>query len=124
MPAAGPRMQGRKALLSTEIDPIQDTPRVARWTERMPRGEGTMTMYWFGHGMGWWGYLEMAIAMAVFWVLVIGCLAALVKYLFGRPSTHESFSAAEVLAARFAHGDITEVEYRDRLAVLRDAAGR
>ena len=80
-------------------------------------------MYWYGHDMGWWGYVDVALLMAVFWVLVIGSLAALAKYLFapgsakGRP-TGESSSPAEVLAVRFARGEIDESEYRERVAVL------
>ncbi|TQR85700.1 SHOCT domain-containing protein [Mycobacterium hodleri] len=80
-------------------------------------------MYWYGHDMGWWGYVDVALLMAVFWILVIGSLAALVKYLFASGSakgrtTREPGSPAEVLAVRFARGEIDESEYRERVAVL------
>lgn len=83
-------------------------------------------MYWYGHDMGWWGFVGMAILTAVFWVLVIGSLVALVKYLTDHKHTqrempYESVSPADVLAARFARGEISESEYRDRAAVLREA---
>lgn len=80
-------------------------------------------MYWYGHDMGWWGNVEVASLMAGFWVLVIGSLAALAKYLFapgsakGRPM-REPCSPAQVLAVRFARGEIDESEYRERVAVL------
>jgi putative membrane protein len=82
-------------------------------------------VYWYGHDMGWWGYIDMAVLMAVFWVLVLGSLAALVKYLLGNRSTiakssPEPASPADVLASRFARGEITESEYRDRITVLRE----
>jgi len=82
-------------------------------------------VYWYGHNMGWWGYADMAVLMAVFWVLVLGSLAALAKYLFGSrftraKSSSEPASPADVLASRFARGEINESEYRDRIAVLRE----
>jgi putative membrane protein len=82
-------------------------------------------MFWYGHAMGWWGYAGMAIVMLVFWVLVIGGIAGLVKYLIdgrsvGPDTAPESASPADVLAARFARGEVTEMEYRDRLAVLHE----
>ncbi|CAN5664967.1 hypothetical protein BH09ACT8_BH09ACT8_15240 [soil metagenome] len=79
-------------------------------------------MFWYGQHMSWWGYAGMALGMAAFWILVIGGLAAVVKYLFNdharryRPS--ESGSPGAILAARFARGEISEMEYRDRLTVL------
>jgi putative membrane protein len=82
-------------------------------------------MFWYGHALGWWGYAGTAIMMAVFWVLVIGGIAALVKYLVDSPAPRdtpppESDSPTDILAARFAHGEITEKDYRDRLAVLHE----
>ncbi|MET0474520.1 MAG: SHOCT domain-containing protein [Mycobacterium sp.] len=83
-------------------------------------------MYWYGHDMGWWGYASVAILMAVFWVLVIAAIAAMAKYLVAdRPQQRDAFFASaspdDVLAARFARGEINEAEYRDRVAVLREA---
>lgn len=83
-------------------------------------------MGWYDHGMGWWGYASMAILMATFWALVIVGIAVMVKYLIGdrpteRDAPFESASPADVLAARFARGEISETDYRDRAAVLREA---
>ncbi|CAN5790950.1 hypothetical protein BH09ACT7_BH09ACT7_38890 [soil metagenome] len=82
-------------------------------------------MFGYGHGMQWWGSAGMVILTVVIWILLIGGIAALVKYLLDggwrqRDSSPESVSPAGVLAARFARGEITEKEYRDRLAVLHD----
>jgi putative membrane protein len=50
------------------------------------------------------------------WALIIVCVIALVRYL--RRSTP---AAEEMLAERFARGEINEQEYRERLDVLRRA---
>lgn len=86
-------------------------------------------MLWYGHDFGWWGYAGMAIGMILFWLLVAGGIAALVIFVVGdrrdRPQgpPHPA-DPAQILAARFARGEITESEYRERLAVLHDAPHR
>jgi len=86
--------------------------------------EGAIMMHWYGDDMGWWGYGTMAIVTAVFWALVIIGMIALVKYLSGDDQTQRdaplSSSPADVLAARFARGELSETEYRDRIAALRE----
>jgi len=85
-------------------------------------------MFWYDHDMGWWGYAGMGIGMVLFWALLIIGIIALARFVVGdqplRTSSAESASAEQVLAARFARGEISETEYRDRLAVLRDHARR
>jgi putative membrane protein len=108
-----------------DIDPIGGGRDVRGSSSEFVIG-GTAMMYWYGHDMGWWGYVGMAILTAVFWVLVLGSLVALVKYVTDRQHTqretrYEQASAADVLASRFARGEIDEAEYRDRAAVLREA---
>ena len=84
-------------------------------------------MFWYDHNMGWWGYAGMGIGMVLFWALLIAGIVALVVYTSGNrsdrripPESTSTSSPEEVLAARFARGEINETEYRDRLAVLRD----
>jgi putative membrane protein len=79
-------------------------------------------MYWDGD-MQWWGYLLMSVSMIVFWGVVIGGIIALVRYL-GRPAeqpqSHPVQPAPEqILAERFARGELDEEEYRRRLDALR-----
>jgi putative membrane protein len=87
-------------------------------------------MFWYDHDMGWWGYAGMGIGMVLFWALLIAGIIALVVFVTGDrpprqgPPPPESPSAEQILAARFARGEISETEYRDRIAVLRDHAGR
>lgn len=81
-------------------------------------------MYWYGPGMGTWGYVLMTLSMIVFWGLVIGGLVALIRYA-SRPPMRTEVSPArtpeQVLGERFARGEIDEDEYRRRLDALRGA---
>jgi len=80
-------------------------------------------MYWYGSGMSGWGYALMTVSMVLFWGAVIVGIVALVRH-FGRggqqtpapPSTPAS--PEQLLAERFARGEIDDEEYRQRLAVL------
>lgn len=83
-------------------------------------------MFWY-HDMGWWGFAGMGIGIVLFWALLILGIVALVTVLTSdqqprRSSPPEPPSAEQIPAARFAGGEISETEYRDRLTVLRDAA--
>ena len=82
-------------------------------------------MFWYGNGMSGWGYVLMTVSMVLFWALVIAGVVALVRYL-GR-DTQAAFTSPpqrhtpeQVLAERFARGDIDEEEYSRRLDTLRD----
>lgn len=83
-------------------------------------------MFWYGNGMAGWGYAVMTVSIVLFWGLVILGVVALIRYL-ARPSqrSDEGERAAprptpeQLLAERFARGEIDEREYQDRLAALR-----
>lgn len=84
-------------------------------------------MNWYGHDMGWWGYVGMGIGMVLFWALIVVGIIALIRFVTDSPQSEQALpsvaaSPEEVLAARFARGEIKETEYRDRLAVLREHA--
>lgn len=79
--------------------------------------------------MGWWGYAGMGIGIVLVCALVIGGIIAVVTFATGDqryPQTPppEAPSAEQLLAARFARGEISETEYRERLAVLHDPSRR
>ena len=59
--------------------------------------------------------------MVLFWGLLTTGIVLLVRYLRSdHPGQAPSASSAEqMLAERFARGEINETEYRDRLATLR-----
>lgn len=88
-------------------------------------------MFWPDHDMSGWGYTGMAIGMVLFWLLVIAAIVALVRAGTGGtqnrtvPQAPPSVESPEqVLAARFARGEIDEAEYQQRLSVLRGTAPR
>ena len=80
---------------------------------------------WFDHDVSGWGYAWMGISMVIFWGLVIAGIVILVRYLArseqprGGPPADRSSSPEQVLAGRFARGEIDEEEYRRRLETLR-----
>ncbi len=80
-------------------------------------------MWWYGNGngMGGWGYVLMTVSMVLFWGLVIFGVIALVRYL-GRQDRSlgpPRLTPEQVLAERFAHGQIDEQEYQERMDTLR-----
>lgn len=86
-------------------------------------------MWWYGNGWGWGGWFLMAVMMVVFWGLLITGVVALVRYAGGprradQPggagTPPEPGRAEDVLAERYARGEIDEDEYRRRLATLRE----
>lgn len=84
-------------------------------------------MWWYdnsnGTAMNGWGYALMTVSMVLFWGLVIFGVIALVRYL-GRQDRSAAVSRLtpeQVLAERFAHGQIDEHEYQARLDTLRAA---
>lgn len=81
-------------------------------------------MFWYGNGMGGWGYALMTVSAVLFWALVILAVVALVRYLARSSGPRDGRSVSEqppeqLLAGRFARGEIDEQEYHSRLATLR-----
>jgi putative membrane protein len=84
-----------------------------------------MMMYGWD-GWSWGGWVLMALAMVVFWALVITGVVITIHYVSGG-STHAnphpasgSPRAEDVLSERFARGEIDEDEFRRRIAVIRE----
>ena len=79
-------------------------------------------MMWFGSNGGWGGWLLMTIAMVLFWALIITAVVLIVRYLVSQRLTGTSAVSArtpeEVLAERYARGEIDDDEYQRRLALL------
>ncbi len=87
-------------------------------------------MMWGWNGWNWWGWALMSFSMIALWGLVIWGIVAL----FRRPGDrwpgdsrserHERSDPEQILAERFARGEIDEEEYHRRLQTLRSANGR
>ncbi|MTE12493.1 SHOCT domain-containing protein [Nocardia aurantiaca] len=78
-------------------------------------------MMWYGNGMSGWGYALMTIGMLIFWALVIGGLVTLVRYSGGaapRGDAGARQTPQQILAERYARGEIDDEEYTRRLELL------
>ncbi|WP_072810854.1 SHOCT domain-containing protein [Rhodococcus zopfii] len=79
-------------------------------------------MFWYGDGMGGWGYVLMTVAMVLFWALVVVGLVMLVRAMSPGPQPGPPPAPGptpeDILATRFAHGEIDEDEFRRRLEAL------
>lgn len=87
-------------------------------------------IFWYDHGVSGWGWFAMSAGMVIFWVLLIGVGILIFRALahtgpgsgeHTHPHTHTPAgpSPEELLAERFARGDIDEEEYQRRLSTLR-----
>jgi putative membrane protein len=72
-------------------------------------------MFWYGNGMGVWGGLLMTLSAVVLLALLVAGAVAAVRSV-GRTTPR---SAEDILAERFARGEIGEDEYHRRLDTLR-----
>jgi putative membrane protein len=77
-------------------------------------------MWWYGNGMGGWGYGLMMAGNILFWALIILGVVALFRQRARGTSVEGRPTAEELLAERFARGDIDEEQYRRRRDVLRE----
>lgn len=81
---------------------------------------------WMWHGnFGWGGWAMMLITMAVFWAVIISIVVLVIRYLardrkLPRQEGKTSRSAEELLAQRYARGELDDDEYRRRVTVLRE----
>ena len=80
-------------------------------------------------GGGWGGWILMSLAMILFWALVITAIVLAVRYLVGAAGPHNRPGAGptpagnraeDVLAERYARGEIDDDEYRRRLTLIRE----
>lgn len=79
-------------------------------------------MMWWSGNWSWWGWIVMTISMVAFWGLVIWGIVAVIR------STGETRPARrdpeQILAERFASGEIDADEYHARLDTLRHGRSR
>lgn len=84
------------------------------------RRRGAAVMMWYGTGMNGWGIGLMVVGTILFWALVISGSVLLVRYTASAttPPPKGWASPRQVLAERYARGEITDDEYVRRLEVL------
>lgn len=78
-------------------------------------------MFWYSNHMNGWGWVLMIFAMVAFWGLLISVIFSIRPW-GGRPGSPGQVpvpsTPEQLLAGRFARGDIDEPEYTGRLAAL------
>lgn len=78
------------------------------------------------YGWGGGGWLIMTVTVILFWAALIVTIALSIRYLTGgagrggREGNPPTRSAEDVLAERFARGEIDIEDYRTRTALLRE----
>jgi len=83
-------------------------------------------MFWYDNGTGGWGYVLMSIGMVLFWGLIIAGIVALVRYAGrgqGDVRVPSQRTPQDLLAERFARGEIDEQEFQHRSDLLRGGGG-
>ena len=80
-------------------------------------------MYWDGN-MGVWGYILMGVSFVLFWAAIITAIVVFARSMGAGNRRYEDRGpvagiAENLLAERFARGEIDESEYTARLNVLR-----
>lgn len=90
-------------------------------------------MFWYGHGGGAWGWFAMSVGIVLFWALVITVGVLLFRALarsapsggehtrWGGDGAPRGASPEQILAERYARGEIEDEEYERRLATLRSS---
>ena len=75
-------------------------------------------MWWYEGGWSWGGWLIMMLGMLVFWALAIWAILSVVRTSTGAVAPGEG-TPEQILAERFARGEIDEDDYRRCLDALR-----
>lgn len=84
-------------------------------------------MFW-GGDMGGWGYILMGVSFVLFWGAIITAIILFARSMGAGNRRYEDGGpragvAENLLAERFARGEIDESEYTARLTVLRRGRG-
>jgi putative membrane protein len=76
-------------------------------------------MWYWGTGVQWWWWLLGAIAMVVFWGLVIWTIVTFLRWARDAgPTARREEDPERILARRLAAGEIDAEEYHRRLDTL------
>lgn len=72
-------------------------------------------MMWWGGDWSWAAWMAMTLSMLGFWAVVIWAVASFVR----ATGSGRSRDAEDILAERFAKGEIDEDEFQHRRELLR-----
>lgn len=75
-------------------------------------------MYWNDGGPGWAGWLVMVVSMIAFWGLLAWVAVALIRSTGNASHQAKAVAPEELLAERFARGEIDEEDYLHRSEIL------
>lgn len=80
-------------------------------------------MHWGGNDIGGWGYGLLVMGMLLFWAEVVTGIVLLVRYRGANSQRHGEMHASglaeNLLAERFARGDIDDEGFTARRTALR-----
>lgn len=77
-------------------------------------------MMWdYDNHMSGWGWAFMGVGMVLFWAVVITALVILVRFVNQSPRRESQPPPAEILARRFARGEIDEDEFLSKTNLLK-----
>ncbi|WP_280460357.1 SHOCT domain-containing protein [Nocardia carnea] len=85
-------------------------------------------MYWNGHGMNGWGFVLMIMVTVLLTALIAVAVFAIVRTVVTAPTSagtapqSRATTAEQLLAERFARGEIDDDEFRRRLHTLHTGA--
>jgi putative membrane protein len=81
-------------------------------------------MMWYGSNWGWGAWSLMTVGMVAFWALLITSVVLVVRYLVtpdgAGAAALDRKGAEDLLAERYARGEIDTDEYGQRVALLRE----
>lgn len=80
----------------------------------------------WGDGWGWGGWVVLCVVMVLFWAAVITAIVVAIRHLVGSGGAsggsprYQPPRPQDVLAGRFARGEINEDEYRRHMTLLQE----
>ncbi|WP_026209029.1 SHOCT domain-containing protein [Catelliglobosispora koreensis] len=72
----------------------------------------------YGGGMGGWGWIFMSLSTLVFFALIAGVVWLVIRATGSSRPAAGGDIARQILAERYARGEIDEQEYQQRLRTL------
>jgi putative membrane protein len=77
-------------------------------------------MWWHGTEWSWWGWLAMGLSMVIFWVAVVVLVVLVLRAAPFAGTARQGTRPEDVLAERYARGEIDDDEYERRSSRLRN----